>query len=504
MAQLRVDALACVMLAIAPLAARAQAAPMSLTVDGSASASDNGGLAPSGQRRGDLITSIQPRIAMARHGAGLEFDLQAGVNMLSFANGTQHGGLLPDASVSAKATLVDRLLHLEAAARVRPSEADLFGARHDDMTAANRRTESTFQVSPSLEHDFSPRASLTARHTATLTTHAAGAAERFVSQRSAVRLEQKPAPLGAAIELSRDDGRTHGFAASRFTLETARLHASLRLPDEIVLGVFTGRERSRWLLSDRTDALQGMSLHWTPGPRTEVWATVEHRFFGRGGSLALHHRMPFLSLEFSASRQPVVSSVSLGVAGQGRDLRSFLDAILTTRYPDPAVRSGIVGSVVASRGLGGELQGPVDVVAEYPQLQSELRATGVLLGTRNTASLTVYRQSLRQIIRPGDPLALAETAGADSRQTGASLQFSCRLGPQLSAEATVRWSRVEGLSLREGEVSDDKAYRLTLTRHLSLRTDASVGLQHTRFATTASGQTSYFATLGFVGMRHRF
>ena len=96
------------------------------------------------------------------------------------ARETQHGGLLPDASVSAKATLVERLLHLEAAARVRPSEADPSGARHDELTAANRRTEGTYQVSPSLENDFSPRASMTARHIEPLTTPAAGADERFV------------------------------------------------------------------------------------------------------------------------------------------------------------------------------------------------------------------------------------------------------------------------------------------------------------------------------------
>jgi len=494
------------MLALVPggVQAQAPAAPVTLTVAGSVSASDNGGLSPPGQARNDWITSVQPRVGVARHGRGLDLDLQAGVKLLSFANGTQRGGLLPDASVSARATLVEHLLRVDAAARVRQSEADPFGARQDGLSAANRRTEGLYEVSPLLEHDFSPRVSLAVRHTATLRTHAAGVGERFVSQRSMVRLERKAAPLGAALELLRDAGHTRGVATSRSMVEAARLHASLRLHDEIVLGAFVGRERSRLLLSDRNDALHGLSLQWTPGPRTEVSATVEHRFFGRGGSFALRHRTPFLSLEFAAGRQPVVSSASLGVAGQGHDLRGFLDAILITRYPDPAVRSGIVSGVIASRGLGGELQGPVDVVAEYPQLQSELRATAVLLGTRNTVSLTLYRQSLRQILRPGDPLALVGPAVADSRQSGASLQFGRRLGPQLSAEAIVRWSRFEGLSLREGDVSDDKAYRLSLTRHLSLRTDASAGFQHTRFATTVSGQNPYVATLGFVGLHHRF
>jgi uncharacterized protein (PEP-CTERM system associated) len=500
---LRIDALACAALIAAPAALQAQTAtpPASLTLAGSVGASDNGGLSPAGRERSELITSIQPRLAMARRGAMLDLDLQAGVNLLSFANGTQRSGLLPDVRASARATLVEHLLHVEGFARVRQSEADPFGAREEGMAAANRRTEGLYQVSPSLEHDFSSRASLTARHTALLMTHAAGADARYVSQCSALQLEHRPAPVGAALELSREEAETQGFALSRFTLASARLRASLQLHDELVLDAFAGRERSQLLLSDRTDPLRGVSLRWTPGPRTEASATFEHRFFGQGGALAVRHRMPFLSLEFAASRQPVVSSVSLGVAQRRQDLRGLLDAILTTRYPDPAVRSGVVTGVMASRGLDGELQGPVDVTAEYPQLQSDVHATGVLLGARNMASLTLYLQSRRRIMRLGD---LPSAANADSRQAGASFQFSRRLGPQLSAEAAVRWSRVSGLALREGESSDARAIRLTLTQHLSLRTDASAGVQHDRFTTTAAGQAPYAATLGFVGLQHRF
>ncbi len=506
MPRLRIGLLARAALAVAPAAWPAQAtpAPLSVTVTGSVGASDNGGHSPPGQERSELITSIQPRVALARRGAALDLDLQAGVNVLSFANGTQRGGVLPDVRASAKATLVERLLHVEASARVRQSEADPFGEREDGMAAANRRTESVYQISPSLEHDFSPGTSLTARHTAVLMTHAAGAGARFVAQGSAIQLEHKPAPVGAAVELARDEAETQGVATSRFTLEAARLRASLQLHDEIVFGAFAGRERSRLLLGDRNDSLRGLLLRWTPGPRTEMSAAIEHRFFGRGGTFTLKHRTPFLSLEFAASRQPVVSSVSLGVAERGRDLRGFLDAILTTRYPDPVVRSGIVGGVIASRGLDRELQGPIDVMAEYPQLQSEVRATGVLLGQRNTLTLTLYRQVRRQITWPGDPLPLSEMARADSRQTGASLHFSRRLAPEMSAETVVRWSRFGGLALRAGDASDDRVYQLTLMRHLSMRTDASFTVQHTRFSTTVDGETPSVATLGFVGLQHRF
>jgi uncharacterized protein (PEP-CTERM system associated) len=190
--------------------------------------------------------------------------------------------------------------------------------------------------------------------------------------------------------------------------------------------------------------------------------------------------------------------------GQGSDLRSLLDGILTTRYPDPTIRAGLVNSLVTDRGLDTRQNNPVDVVAEYPQLLTAGRASLAFLGSRNTASLTLFKQTQRQLVRDGDPLSAAVAATADSRQVGGSFQFTRRLTPQMSADALVRWSKIEGIGVREGDVSEDKALRLSLMRNLSPRTSVSAGYQHNRFTTTVSGQNPYRANLVFVGMSHRF
>ena len=487
-----------------PVATPTVVTPTVVTVDASLTASNNGALSAPGLERNEFLASIRPKLAISRRGAGFELDLEAAATLLGYANGTQRSGVLPDARAALKATVVERLLYLDAAARVRQAEVDPFGARADDATGANRRTEGSYRVSPYIEREFSPHTSLLARHDATLTTNGAGASTRLVSNRSLIRLERKPLPLGAAVELSRLDNESSGFADSRFTLDTARLRGSIAIADQLVLGATAGAERSRLLLTDHTDSLYGVGVYWSPGPRTELAANLEQRFFGRGGELAFRHRTPFLSLALGMSRLPVMASTAFGVLGQGADLRSFLDAILTTRYSDPGVRGELVNTLVTSRGLDTRLTNPIDLVADYPQLQTAANATLVLLGTRNTASLTLYTQTVRQITRDGDPFASSITATADSRQLGAAFQFNRRLTPQLSAEVAARWSRITGLAARTGDISDAKTYRLSLTQNLSPRTGVSAGVQQNRFTSTVSGNNSYDATLVVVGMSHRF
>jgi uncharacterized protein (PEP-CTERM system associated) len=475
-----------------------------VTMDVGLTASDNGALSAAGNEKSEFISSIRPRVVLGRRGAGFEFDLDAAATVLTFANGTQDNDVLPDVRARLKAAVVERLLYIGAAAHVRQSEIDPFGSRSGDTTGANRRTESTYELSPAIERELTPHSSLLARHDVALTTNGAGEGSRLTSQRSLIRLERAPVPLGAAVEVSRLENELEDFGESRFTLETARLRGSVQVDDQLILGLVVGKDRSEFLLSEHTDSLYGASVQWRPGPRTELSATLERRFFGNAGALGLRHRLPFMSFALTMKRQPVTASSSLGTLGQGSDLRGFLDAILTTRYPDPTVRDGLVDTLVTNRNLDTRLRNAIDVVAEYPQLETGVDVTWVLLGTRNTASVTFYSRTARVLTREGDPLSSLIGAAADDRQRGGFLQFTRRLTPQLSAGLSAQWSKIEGLAEREGDVSDEKVYRLSLTKNVSPRTAYSAGVQRNRFDSTVNGVRSYDATLLSVGVSHRF
>jgi hypothetical protein len=126
-----------------------------------------------------------------------------------------------------------------------------------------------------------------------------------------------------------------------------------------------------------------------------------------------------------------------------------------------------------------------------------------LLGSRDTLSVSAYAQTLRVLTRAGDPLSGLSSATADSRQRGVVFQLEHRLAAQLSAALSGDWSKIEGLGTNLNR-SEQQTWRISLMNELSLRTDLTVALQWYRFETGAVGQRSFDATLGLVGLSHRF
>ena len=489
--------------AVSGASLHAQTLPPQISLEGGLTATDNGGLAPPGQERADLITTVRPRFTFWRRGPRLELDLAASASLVAYANGTQSTAVLPELRGLVRSELVERLLYVDGAADVGQVEVSSFGARVDELTGANRQTASSFRVSPYLLRDLSATSFVLARHDLATTHNGSDTGARLLSNRTVLRYEAKPVPVGTAFELSRLDNDTSGSDDGRLTLDAARASVSVALRNQMILGAVAGADRSDFADRRHTDPVYGLTLLWNPGPRTSLEAALEHRFFGAGGSFVFRHRMPFMSFVVSMRRGPATVSSTLGQIDAGSDLRPFLDAILTTRYPDAAVRRGLVQSIVGTRGLDIRLPNPTDIVAAYPQLQTRANATWAFLGTRNTASLTVYTQTLRELRHDGDPPP-SSLAQEDNRQWGASLQVGRRLTPQLSVQAVLRWSRIEGLAARAGESSEEWVQRLVISRAVSARTGISAGLQHNRFASTARDQNDYRATLAFVGLRHTF
>jgi uncharacterized protein (PEP-CTERM system associated) len=490
-----------------PVDTRTVNLPAAVSVSSRLTATNNGGLAPSGQERSDYIASVRPEIDFARQGSGFRFSLRAAATFLGYANGTQANGVLPDLRASLKSSIVDNWLYVDGDAYVKNSEADPFGVRADELTGANRRTESGYSVAPYVERHFGANLTLLAREELGSVTNGAGAGNRLTSSRTVLRVEQKPVPFGYRAELIHLVNRvsaTGGALDGRYILDTARLSGQWEWAEQVRFGPIVGEDRSDYLLSKHSDPLYGLLFEWSPSPRTRLQADVEHRYFGESAAIVFEHRTPFLAMNVAFHRQPVDSSVTLGALSPGTDVRSFLDSILTTRYPDPATRSGVVDNIVNGRGLNTQSQGTVSVVGNYPQLETSTRATLMYLGAVDTVTLALYSQTDRQLVRDDDPISAAIPATSDFRQHGASFQATHKLSPLLSAGAVVNWSKVVGLGTQQGQSSVEHNYRVSLTRNLSPRSAASAGLQRSRFVTDAVGQNSYDATLVFVGLIHRF
>jgi uncharacterized protein (PEP-CTERM system associated) len=498
-----------------PAASQPVNLPPRLSLEARAAATNNGGVDDNGMRRADFITSLRPVLDVTHKGAGFNADVHAAATLIDYARSTQPDGVLPDLHGQFDATFLDRWLRFDGAAYLRAAESDPFGVRTDDLTAANRHNDWGAVAGGALQHDLGREVSFLARESFGVTRSSgvtggvagadAATETRLNTNATVVRLERKPTPLGASVEVNRLDNRVSSDqGGSRYTLTTGRLRGTMLVGGGADVSVLVGQDRSDYLLSSHVDPLYGAALAWTPGPRTHLDLEVEHRYFGESGLFRLEHRTPFLVVSIGVRREPVDATSSFGSIAQGSDVRSALDAILTTRYPDPATRLGVVDSIVSSRGLATATSGgAVNLLGDYPQLQTAAEGALTLLGVRDTLSLSAYALTTRVLTRNGDPLSGLAPATADSRQRGAALQLEHRLGAQLSAMLSGNWSRIEALG-GSTERSSELTWRLTLLDHLSRRSDLTLGLQWNRFETTAVGQRSFDATLGLVGLIHRF
>jgi uncharacterized protein (PEP-CTERM system associated) len=489
---------------VMPLSLRAQTWAAQVVVQANATATSNGTLAPSGDERKDLVTTVRPTFQVSGEGASFKLKALVGADLVSYARNSQPDRVSPLLRADLNARLAERLLFLDASIDVHQAELDPYAPRTESGTTQNRRIASAYRVSPYLSYEILPSSTLLARYEETVIQSDADTLPNQRFSKIQVRAERKPVPLGGSLELVKQDARLSGSSDSRWTVESFKAGGDFAISGEVIVGPVIGAERSMFFLQQHTDSLYGAHLQWTPSERTQLLAEVQHRFFGTGWNLSLRHRTPFMSFALRLNRAPVTSSTSAGVAPAGTDLSVFLDSILTTRYPDAAVRSALVSSLVSSRGLRTNLAGAVDILAEYAQLQSGASATWVLLGSRNTVSLSLYQQTLGQLARPGDVIGSLLPANADNRQTGATLDLNRKLTPQMSIDLASTWSRISGLAARLGDVTEQQTHRLAVIRTLSPHTGASAGLQYNKLRTTVVGVDSHTATAAFVGLNHRF
>ena len=399
----------------------AQAQRTELSVQTSLTATDNGAGTAASAERADALLSLRPRLQFLREGAGLRLQGSLEADMVASARNTRPDRILPLASVDAKASLVERLLYLDAAMDVRQVEDDPFGARAENGSVRNARTAGSYRLSPYLEYDIGPRTSMQARLDARSTRVAGTDQGDLSTRRASARLDLRPEPVGGALEWVTEDTDYAADTGTDVRLDRLTATVNVAVNPEWVVGAAAGSERSRLADDSRTDRLYGLRTLWVPGPRTELAAAADRRFFGTGWNIGLRHRTPRMSFRVRMEREPI----SAGVTG-GAGLAGFLDAILTTRNPQVAARSAMVSDLVSSRGLQGALASPSATSADYAQLRTASDVTWVYLGSRTTLSLSLFGQTMRQLARadgtavvPGQPTTTAVSAAPRSAGTGA-------------------------------------------------------------------------------------
>lgn len=459
----------------------------------------------------DTVLTLNPRLVFHSRGGRVQLDGSFGVESGTYTRNSEASFVRPRGRLEMRSQLVERWAFLDASVVADRESADPYAARPDSVSAFNDYTTMRYRFSPYLQRQLTPRLSLLAR-TDHIITRRVGGTSAFDpghtdpvrdahEQAQRIELVLTPMPLGAELEITREDTRHRGASQSILTQTGVRVVGSYAPSPQLTLSAIVGQEVSRYSLFDRTDPLAGGEVRWQPSERTTFDARVENRFFGTGVTLAWRHRTPFFGLELTADRRPVAQSGSHLLGSAGADVQGLLDGLLTTRFPNSTQRGELVERIVRDLNLPQTLTAPIDLYSSYAQLQESLQATVLFFGRLTTVSATVYARERRRLDDVED--VLAPTAlSSDNRQFGLETLATRRLSRVLTAEAGVRYSRIQGLGAREGESTSDIVVHGGLTRLTSPSTRVGLHARHQivrSSVTSPSKETAIIATL-----LHRF
>jgi uncharacterized protein (PEP-CTERM system associated) len=454
----------------------------------------------------DVIVETTPRVEVRHAGRGLTLDGSVEWLGLSYLQGSQTNRWLPTASLRARAETVENWLWLEALAAAYQTSADPFAIRGDVGAALNTVDTRQLRLSPVLQRSLSPTLTLTARAGVEGTQRRGQAAandpRRDQRRRDALfRLESLPRPFGWTLEASDDETRFVNEARPVLRLSEARAVASWQLDPSLVVGAVAGHGRTRFPLASRSESFGGGRLQWNPQERTGLRLSVERRFFGGAYDLELSHRNPFFAAYLGVQRLPSAQPASL-LLPPGADVAGLLDAIFTTRFPNPIERAAVVRGVLDGLGRPSGLSQPVEVFAQEAQLQRRANLALVWQGRRSTATLRWINLDTRQLAGGESPFVPTAGFGTDTRQRLVSFDLTHRLAADLSVEFSLARGRIEGLGVIDGSATEERIARLALTWAVNPSLDLSAGLRRQLASSTVQPSATEWALILGALYRH--
>lgn len=486
--------------------AAAQTVRVEPRLDLTLTASNNITVVEDAGARKDLALAVSAAVNLRRRGAGMALDAQVGVDGVAYARDTAPARLLPQARVSWDAELVERWMHLRGGLLVQQVASDPLAARAAGTATLNRVTSTRLNLVPELSRLLGPGLDLLARSDLALTHRQGDFADTddrrdYVAQDHLFRLERSPQPLGWALEASHQATRYAGD--DRPALATSALTGRLSWAPsgEWQLGLLAGRERARYSLTDSDHGQWGLRMRWTPTERTVLTAEAQDRFFGRGWDLQFNHRMPTVALGLRWVRRATAQPVSQ-LLGDAATAAGQLDAMLTTRLPDPAQRAEAVQQLLRQLNLPGALQGGVELYSDVARLEQGADLSALFMGRLTTLQLNASGRRFTELRNPGDPLAPLSGGLANSRQISLQGVLRRRLTPLTQAELALAYSRTQVLGSADAP-SVSSVLRLGLSHRLSADTELSGGLlvQRLTARTLAAPAQEVAATFG---LSHRF
>jgi uncharacterized protein (PEP-CTERM system associated) len=467
---------------------------------------NNANLAPSGQAQSSFVTTVAPAISVSGTGARVQLSGTASLQGLLYLGDYRSDSLYVQANLLGRVEAVEDFFFVDGAVNVSQQYLSPFGAQPVGNIGVtdNRYTSVGARLSPYIQGVFPGEVTYLLRND-NIWSNLAGTHDQpgFVSSyvnRWYGRLDSPIRTFGWTLE---------GNATStKFTNEPALtnqlVQAYLRYrPDpQLQLYAIGGYEWNDYFLTESSNWVYGGGGVWRPSERTNVSGQWEERFFGSSYFAGITHRNPFTAFNVNASRNIATYPQQLFAAPAGGNVAALVDAAFATRIPDPVQRAQAVQEFLRANNLPSTLQSPINFYTQQVSLYEQQSATFTLLGTRNSAALTLYNRK-SEVISGGSGEALPPPFGQQNNNTqrGVSLAFSHRLTGLTSLNATVSRGDTTATAPFTGKTTSNYFVASAATR-LSPKTDGFAGLTYTDFESNVTNDYNVFTV--YVGLTHRF
>jgi uncharacterized protein (PEP-CTERM system associated) len=472
---------------------------------------DNVDLAPAERQRADWVNQFTPRIAFSEIGARSKFSGTLAAPMLVYTRSSKNNYIAPEAAVSGTYQAIEHFLFIDANARVSQQYLSPFGPRSVTLASAtqNRYTAQSYSVSPYIRGG--DRGGLTYElRQQSIWADAAGASLGTSTNKSYTsnvsgQITQAPRPGGWSVEYRRSDIHftelTAGFDTE--SMQIARVYASYKPDLTWQISAIGGYEDNHFFLTRERGTTYGVSGIWRPGPRTNLSAAWEHRFFGSSYHVAFDHHTPLTVWSVNASRDITSAPQQLANLPAGADVDALLNSLFGSRVPDAAQRQLLVDQLIRDRNLPAQLTGPVPIFAQRIMLVEDYSATYGILGARNSILFRIFRFRNEPVEGSEPALSPLLELLSNTTQTGVGVTWTHTLAPNLTLSVAGNASTAK----QNTESSRDTrlyAVRATVSRTLSPRTSVHAGARFQRGLSDSELGASYHEFAVLAGFSYSF
>lgn len=493
-----------------PVAAASGALPNtyimpSIAVLGTATSNANYGTGASS--RSDQLLQLQPHLFLISDHARWQLQADLGLDALYYAQGTQASLVAPDGTASLHSDLIDQFLYFDASFDAQRQAISPYVAQGESLSGSTY-TSTQWRISPYIDHLFTPSLRLQARSDDTWTqvSNTSGGTGitggRYLDQ--TISLDQRPADWGYEL-LAQQIYATYTdqpYAWLRDT--TGRVIPDYALSPQWIVGIVGGAEKVQVYGAQDNASIYGVRLQWRPRPDDGMQATVEHRFFGTGWNVQANGGTALLRFSMNWLRDIGSSLAPVGNSGDASsNVTQLLNGLLSTEYPNPLQRAQVVQALLGESGLPPGLATSGGFYTSSSLLQNSLVANALLLRTRDSFALSIYRNRIEDLFLPGQQvLSLLQGESSDNDQSGAAFNYGHRLTPLDTVNLTLQHEVDVGFGLNQGQDAHQTALIVQLDHRFSPRTIGLIGVRRQYLVSSVVGNSNESAI--FAGFVHRF